>query len=336
MAIKPLLHNRATVDISEVFDLVRADLAEVEEELGRESRAAIEPVAAIASYLQGGGGKRLRPALHLLAARFCGYEGPSAVKLGAVLELIHAATLLHDDVIDQADIRRGRPSTNQRWGNSMTVLAGDWLYMQAFKIALAERNLRILDILIDLTQTMVEGELLQLTHLGRPDITEQEALDISRRKTACLFGVSMSLGALLGRRAEVDAERLAAYGLNTGMAFQIIDDLLDFTADPARLGKPIVNDLREGKITLPLVYAMQAGGVSVRRKVEGVLRDNGFTSVSPREIVALVQETGAVERTQAQARAFAEKALQYLEPFSESTYKRALESVPHFILHRDY
>lgn len=315
---------------------MREDLARVEEELARQSSSGLEPVAEIARYLQSGGGKRLRPALHLLAAKFCGYEGPSAVKLGAVLELIHAATLMHDDVIDSADTRRGRPSTNQRWGNSMTVLAGDWLYMQSFRIALAERNLRILDLLIDLTQAMVEGELLQLTRLGRADISEDEAIDVSRRKTARLFQVCMELGALLGQRPAAEVERLRAYGLNLGMAFQIIDDLLDFTADPERLGKPVVNDLREGKVTLPLVYALEAGGAAARRKVETVLQEKGFTSVAPEEIVALVRETGAVERTRARAERFVEEACRCLAPFADSRYKRALETLPQFVLQRDY
>jgi len=296
----------------------------------------LEPVAEIARYLQQGGGKRLRPALHLLAAKFCGYEGPSAVRLGAVLELIHAATLMHDDVIDSADTRRGRPSTNQRWGNSMTVLAGDWLYMQSFRIALAERNLEILDILIDLTQAMVEGELLQLAGLGRADVSEEEALDLSRRKTARLFQVCLELGALLGRVDAADRERLSRYGLNLGMAFQIVDDLLDFTADPERLGKPVVNDLREGKVTLPLVYALEAGGAPARAKVATVLREKGFVSVAPGEIVALVRAGGAVERARARAAAFAAEALRCLEPFPDSTYKRALEAVPRFVLTRDY
>lgn len=315
---------------------MREDLARVEEELARQSSSGLEPVAEIARYLQSGGGKRLRPALHLLAAKFCGYEGPSAVKLGAVLELIHAATLMHDDVIDSADTRRGRPSTNQRWGNSMTVLAGDWLYMQSFRIALAERNLRILELLIDLTQAMVEGELLQLTRLGRADISEDEAIDVSRRKTARLFQVCMELGALLGQRPAAEVERLRAYGLNLGMAFQIIDDLLDFTADPERLGKPVVNDLREGKVTLPLVYALEAGGAAARRKVETVLQEKGFTSVAPEEIVALVRETGAVERTRARAERFVEEACRCLAPFADSRYKRALETLPQFVLQRDY
>jgi len=320
---------------AEIFELVRADLDQVEEELGRHADSAIEPVALIARYLQQSGGKRVRPALHLLSARFCGSAGRSAVQLGAVLELIHTATLLHDDVIDAADTRRGQASTNRRWGNPMTVLAGDWLYMESFRIALAERNFRILDILIDLTQTMVEGELLQLTLLGKADLSESEALDISRRKTAGLFSVCLRLGAVLGGKTPEEEERLAAYGLNVGMAFQVIDDLLDFTATPERLGKPVVNDLREGKVTLPLVYALQ-DAPERRQKVEAVLEEKGFYSVPAAEIAALVRESGAVGRARARAVAFVAEALDALEPFPDSTYKRALESITRFVLHRDY
>lgn len=322
--------------MTEIFDLVRDDLAQVENELSRHSDSAIEPVAAIARYLQAGGGKRLRPALHLLGAKFCGYEGLSAVSLGAVLELIHTATLMHDDVIDGADTRRGRASTNRRWGNPMTVLAGDWLYMQAFRIALTERNLRILDILIGLTQTMVEGELMQLTQLGRADISEEQALEVSRRKTACLFAVCLQLGAVLGGKNSAEEEQLARYGLHVGMAFQIIDDLLDFIATHERLGKPVVNDLREGKVTLPLIYALEEASPEDRGKVETVLEEKGFASVTPGEIVALVRESGAVHRTRSRARDFVNEAYRALDSLPHSPYKRALEAVPQFVLTRDY
>lgn len=327
--------DKAQLDTAEIFDLIRADVGRVEEEFVRQAESGLEPVAEIARYLQAGGGKRLRPALHLLAAKFCGYEGASAVKLGTVLELIHTATLIHDDIIDGAATRRGQPSTNQRWGSPMSVLAGDWLYMQAFRIALAEHNFRILDILIGLTQTMVEGELLQLTHLGRIDVTEEEALDLAYRKTACLFSVSAQLGAVLGGKSRADEERLAAYGLNAGLAFQVIDDLLDFIASPEQLGKPVVSDLREGKVTLPLVYALEAAGADGRRKVETVLQEKGFQSLAPEVMVRLVQESGAMERTRARAAQLAVAAVRNLEPFPDSTYKRALEAVPAFIVNRD-
>jgi len=275
-----------------IFDLVRDDLALVEQEIAAQNTAAIEPVREISSYLREGGGKRLRPALLLLAAGAAGYRGPSAIRMGAVVEMIHSATLVHDDVIDGAQTRRGRPSTNARWGNHMSVLAGDWLYMQSFELALQERNFAILDILIGLTQNMVEGELLQLTRLGRIDLTEADATELAYRKTACLFSGCARLGAVLGGQPKQVEESLAEYGRNAGLAFQLVDDLLDFTASPEQLGKPVLSDLKEGKVTLPLIFAQQNGASSNgsapnaegRQLVAKVLEERGFVSVRPEQI----------------------------------------------------
>jgi octaprenyl-diphosphate synthase len=319
----------------EIFDLVRDDLARVEHELATESASALEPIAEIGSYLLGGGGKRLRPALLLLAAGYAGYEGRSAVRLGAVVELIHSATLIHDDVIDGAELRRGRPSANARWGNHMSVLAGDWLYMQAFEMALAERNFRVLDLLIELTQNMVEGELLQLTRIGRMDLSEQDALELATRKTACLFAGCARLGAVLGRQPEHSEVSLAEYGHYSGLAFQLVDDLLDFTASPAQLGKPVLSDLKEGKVTLPLIYAIECDGVTGRRLVGKVLEERGFASVRADQITALVLETGALDRARSLAREFVSRAKASLNGAGSSEYGRALLAVPDFILSRD-
>src|SRR6201988_4757154 len=249
----------AVQTVKEIFELVRDDRALGEREIAGQNAAAIEPVCEISSYLREGGGKRLRPALLLLAAGASGYRGPSAIRLGAGAELVHNATLIHDDVIDGANTRRGRPSANARWGNHMSVLAGAWLYMQSFEMALRERNFAILDILIDLTQSMVEGELLQLTRLGQIDLTETEATELAYRKTACLFSGCARLGAVLGRQPKHVEESLAEYGRNAGLAFQLVDDLLDFTASPEQLGKPVLSDLKEGKVTLPLIFSLQNG-----------------------------------------------------------------------------
>jgi octaprenyl-diphosphate synthase len=258
-------------------------------------------VAEISRYLLGGGGKRLRPALLLLSAGYAGYRGDSAIRLGAVVELIHSATLIHDDVIDGANTRRGRPSANSRWGNHRSVLAGDWLYMQSFQMALAERNFKILDVLIELTQNMVEGELLQLAKLGRMDLTEQDAVELAARKTACLFAGCARLGAVLGNLGDVGEQALADYGHFAGLAFQLVDDVLDFTASPEKLGKPVLSDLKEGKVTLPLIYALESDGATGKRLVQTVLEEKGFDSVRPEEITALVHESGALERSSNQS-----------------------------------
>ena len=324
----------------EIFELVRDDLALVEQEIAAQNSAAIQPVAEIASYLREGGGKRLRPALLLLAAGAAGYRGPSAIRMGAVVEMIHSATLVHDDVIDGAQTRRGRPSTNARWGNHMSVLGGDWLYMQSFELALRERNFAILDILIGLTQNMVEGELLQLTRLGRMDLTEADATELAFRKTACLFTGCARLGAVLGKQPKDIEEALAAYGRNAGLAFQLVDDLLDFTASPEELGKPVLSDLKEGKVTLPLIFALETEANSnghageARRLVAKVLEERGFVSVRPEQITRLVKETGALRRAASLARDYVKHAKAALEELPDSEYRRALLAVPDFILDR--
>jgi octaprenyl-diphosphate synthase len=329
-----------------IFDLVRDDLALVEQEIAAQNSAAIEPVAEIASYLREGGGKRLRPALLLLATGAAGYRGPSAVRMGAVVEMIHSATLVHDDVIDGAQTRRGRPSTNARWGNHMSVLAGDWLYMQSFAMALRERNFAILDILIGLTQNMVEGELLQLTRLGRMDLTETDATELAYRKTACLFSGCARLGAVLGKQPRNIEDALAEYGRNAGLAFQLVDDLLDFTASPEQLGKPVLSDLKEGKVTLPLIFALEAEALDADGKSNGhsrsegrqlvakVLEERGFLSVRPEQITKLVKETGALARASNLAREYVSRAKASLEELPETEYRRALLAVPDFILDR--
>jgi octaprenyl-diphosphate synthase len=319
----------------ELFELVREDLARVDEVISAEAQQAVEPAGEIGQYLLAGGGKRLRPALLLLAARFCGYRGDSAIRLGAVVEMIHSATLIHDDVIDGADTRRGRPSANSCWGNHMSVLAGDWLYMQSFRMALAERNFQILDILIELTQSMVEGELMQLTKLGRIDLTEQDAMDLSYRKTACLFSGCTQLGAVLAEQSSTGERAMVEYGRCAGLAFQLVDDLLDFTASPAKLGKPVLSDLKEGKVTLPLIYAMENGNDGARKLVATVLAEKGFHSVKPEQITDLVQASGALERARRLAHDLAARAKECINGFGDAEYRRALLAVPDFILDRE-
>jgi octaprenyl-diphosphate synthase len=324
-----------------IFDLVRDDLALVEQEIDAQNGGAIDPVVEITRYLREGGGKRMRPALLLLSSAACGYRGPGAVRLGAVVEMIHSATLVHDDVIDGANTRRGRPSANARWGNHMSVLAGDWLYMQSFEMALRERNFAILDILIDLTQNMVVGELLQLTRLGQIDLNEAEATELAYRKTACLFSGCARLGAVLGRQPAGVEEALAEYGRNAGLAFQLVDDLLDFTASLEKLGKPVLSDLKEGKVTLPLIFALQSAQASAnghgdgRHLVAKVLEERGFVSVRPQQITELVRDTGALDRASKLARQYVDRAKACLTELPDTEYRRALLAVPDFILERE-
>jgi octaprenyl-diphosphate synthase len=324
------------VTAREIFDLIQEELEQVEKKITAESVASVDAVTAIGQYLQSAGGKRLRPALLLLSAKMAGNGGPSAIQLGAVVELIHAATLVHDDVIDTAETRRGRPSTNVRWGNHTCVLAGDWMYMQAFQIALRERSFEMLDLLIGLTQIMVEGELLQLERIGRINVTEADCMELVDRKTACLFSVCARLGGLTGHSDPRTQERLGEYAWNLGMAFQLVDDVLDFTAREKTLGKPVGGDLREGKVTLPLVYALERATPDERALVETILRDRSYDNVPFKRILALLEKYQGIERVKEKAQSFTDKARQTIGEFPESPYQRALLAVTDLITERDH
>src|SRR5271169_3099073 len=287
----------------EIFDLVREDLERVEKAIDVESVASVETVTTIGRYLQQSGGKRLRPALLLLCARFAGGGGKTAIQLGAVVEMIHAATLVHDDVIDVARTRRGRPSTNVQWGNHTCVLAGDWLYMQAFQVAVRERNFHILDLLISLTQMMVEGELIQLDRIGRIDISEADCMEVADRKTACLFSACAKLGAVSAGADTAAEEKLGEFAWNLGMAFQLIDDMLDFVSRESTLGKPVGGDLREGKVTLPLVYALERATPGERSLVETILHTRNYEEVPFARILTLLEKYQGIERVKERAQA---------------------------------
>jgi octaprenyl-diphosphate synthase len=320
----------------EIFDLIQEDLEQVERKLTAESVASVDSVTAIGRYLQSSGGKRLRPALLILSCRLVGGGGPTSIHLGAVVELIHAATLVHDDVIDVAQTRRGRPSTNVKWGNHTCVLAGDWLYMQAFQIALRERNFQMLELLIGLTQMMVEGELLQLERIGQIDVSEADCMELVDRKTACLFSVCARLGALAANSGTQVQENLGEYAWNLGMAFQLVDDVLDFTAREKTLGKPVGGDLREGKVTLPLVYALERATPGERRLVETILQQRSYEEVPFSRILGLLEKYQGIERVRERAQTFTEKARAIIGGFPDSPYQRALLSVTELVTERDH
>ena len=324
----------ANLAAKEVFDLLRDDLLAIEQEFQRDAVSGVEVITEIGEYLREGGGKRIRPALLLLAAKLCGYEGRGAVRLGSVVEIVHTATLVHDDIIDEALTRRGRPSANTKWGNSKCVLAGDWLYMQAFRIALEEQNFRVLDLLIGLTQQMVEGELMQMERLGRI-ISQSEHLDLIYRKTACLFSVSMRLGAVLGHANDSDEDRLGKYGRNLGLAFQIVDDVLDLTASEDVLGKPVASDLREGKVTMAVIHALDRCTPGERKLIATVLDERCFASVSHRDVLAILERYGSVDYAMASANEHAEQARRAVGHFPDSEIKRALLWIPDFVVGRE-
>jgi octaprenyl-diphosphate synthase len=331
----------------EVFDLLRDDLAAIEQEFTRQSASEVEVITDIAQYLMAGGGKRIRPLLLLLSAKALGATSYSRIRLGAVVEMLHTATLVHDDIIDEADTRRGRPSSNTTWGNSKCVLAGDWLYMQAFNSALAERNFHVLDLLVSLTQQMVEGELLQMQKLGHL-INEEEYFDLIFRKTACLFKVSMQLGAAVADPTALQPttnnqqpatspfdQPMGEYGRNLGLAFQIVDDVLDLTAAEDILGKPVASDLREGKATLAVIHALERGTGADREAIRTVLADRSFDRVPHPAILEILSRHGSLAYAMDTAHAYAEAARQSIADLPDSDAKRALLWVPTFVTTRD-
>ena len=318
----------------EIFDLLRDDIVAIEEQFGHDTVSNVAAITEIGEYLRAGGGKRIRPALLLLSAKMLGYKGDGAVKLASVVEIIHTATLVHDDIIDEAQIRRGRPAANTQWGNSMCVLAGDWLYMQAFKIAVQERNFRILDVLVELTQQLVEGELLQMEKLGNL-ISLQEHLDLIYRKTACLFSVCMRVGGILGGATAPQEERLGQYGRDLGIAFQIVDDVLDLTASESVLGKPVASDLREGKATMSVIHALEHCTAAERRQIEIILHERAFNGVTHADILTILNRYGSLEFASTEASRYAECARNAICVFPDSEFKRALLWAPEFVVARE-
>src|ERR1700737_3546462 len=324
----------AAINGKEIFELLREDLAAIEREFGRDTVSGVEAITEIGEYLRGGGGKRMRAALLLLAAKLFDYQGRGAIRLGAVVEIIHTATLVHDDIIDEARTRRGRPAANTQWGNSKCVLAGDWLYMQAFKVAVQERNFRILDTLIELTQQMVEGELLQMEKLGKL-ISLDEYFDLIFRKTACLFSVCMRMGGILGGASPEQEESLACYGRDLGMAFQIVDDVLDLTASESVLGNPVATDLREGKVTMAVIHALERCTPEEREMIETVVDQRAFNGVTHSAILGILNRYGSLDYASKEAAHYAESARQAICIFPDSDIKRSLLWAPEFVVARE-
>jgi octaprenyl-diphosphate synthase len=321
--------------LREIVQLIEEDLLQVEDFFEEQVRSDIPLIAEVGRYIRDGGGKRIRPALVLLSCRLNGYRGERAVLLAAVVEFIHAATLLHDDIIDEAMVRRGRRSVNSRWGNDLTVLLGDFLYTKSMSMALSQDNLRILRLLSDVTLRMIEGEILEIERCADLEVTAEDHLEIIRRKTASLFSACLRIGAMLAEAGEKKERALSEYGMSLGICFQMVDDLLDLTADEKVLGKPVANDLREGKLTLPVILALQRSGKPALEQVRVVLEDRGFARVPAVEIARLVRESGALLEARRLAERYAEAARRELLLFERSPYREALAALPDFVMTRD-
>jgi octaprenyl-diphosphate synthase len=319
-----------------IFDLISPELMLVEQEFERQARSNIQVIAYIGEHLRRSGGKRVRPALTILSDYAVGGNGSneSAVRMATVMEFLHTATLVHDDVIDSAETRRNRPSINSEFGNQTAVLMGDWLYMSAFETSLAERSLPILDILTAVTRKMTEGELLQLTLLGRTDISEEQYFDVIARKTAYLFSACCEIGSLLGG-ADPNAQRmLRDYGMNLGIAFQLVDDVLDATSSEDVLGKPAGADLLEGKVSLPMIFLLQREP-RWRAEAQRVIAEGSYENVSRESLRRALEETGALGLAQERAIEYAEAARAALDGLNDSPYTSALSAIPAYIVERD-
>jgi octaprenyl-diphosphate synthase len=321
-------------DLLRLFEPIRADLLRVEAAYAEHLQSRVDLIPRIGRYIQSSGGKRVRPAVLLMASRLCGYSGERAIKHAAVVEFIHTATLVHDDIIDDAEVRRGRLAVHSQWGNDITVLLGDFLYIKSMSLALTENSLDLVRLLCDVTLRMIEGELYQLTKNGDIDITEDEHFDIIRRKTAYLFAGCAEIGGRLGTSTPDQWRALREYGFNLGIAFQLMDDLLDFTGDADALGKPVGGDLREGKVTLPIIRLL-AAEPAARPVIAQIAAERTASREQWADISRMLKQTGALDYAVTRADEHAHAARRQLAIFPASPEREALEALADFVLHRD-
>ena len=319
--------------LREVQALAAADMAAVDALIRGRLASDVLLINQIAEHIVAAGGKRLRPMLHLLAARAAGYTGRDHLQLAAVIEFIHTATLLHDDVVDESDLRRGRKTANALWGNAASVLVGDFLYSRSFQLMVELERLAVMKILADTTNAIAEGEVLQLLHVHNPDTDEAAYLRVVERKTAVLFAAATRLGAVLGDADPATEQALAEYGMALGYAFQIADDVLDYTADAEALGKNLGDDLAEGKATLPVIHAMRHADAGVRDRLRTAI-EQGDVAALP-EIVAAIRGCGSLAYSEQRARDYADAALAALAPLPDTPHVAALRALAVYAVQRD-
>jgi len=322
------------MDIQDVYNLVAADRQAVDELIKKRLHSEVVLINQIGHYIVNSGGKRMRPVLLLLTARAFGYQGSDHLELAAVVEFIHTATLLHDDVVDASDMRRGQETANSVWGNEASVLVGDFLYSRAFQMMVGVHNMRVMEILSEATNTIAEGEVKQLLNVHNADLDEAGYLDVIRSKTAKLFESSAQLGAVLTGRSEEEERAMAAYGMHLGTAFQLIDDALDYSASSEELGKNIGDDLAEGKPTLPLIHVINHGTPEQAALVREALEQGGRNRID--EIKLAIESAGAIAYTSRSAQTEADKAVAALSVLTDSPYKEALAALAGFAVQRSH
>jgi octaprenyl-diphosphate synthase len=318
--------------LEQIRELVTADFEAVDQVVKHRLHSKVALVDQVATYIIHSGGKRLRPLLVLLAARACGHQGAQHIDAAAIVEFIHTATLLHDDVVDGSSLRRGRRTANEVFGNPTSVLVGDFLYSRAFQMMVALDRMRVMQILADATNAIAEGEVMQLMNARDPDTTEARYIDVIHRKTARLFEAGAQIGAVLGGAPLIIEESLARYGKHIGTAFQLVDDTLDYEADEARLGKHLGDDLAEGKPTLPLIYALQQGNDKQRAMIRQAIENGGLDHLE--DITRAVASLGGLAYTARLAQCEADQALAALAPLPESVFKEGLSELARFAVAR--
>jgi len=326
--------NSRTLDLEAIRDQLGDDWAAVNLEIGRQLHSDVALVNSVSQYIINSGGKRLRPLLVLLAARACGYAGDQHIRAAAIIEFIHTATLLHDDVVDASDLRRGQNTANSVFGNEASVLVGDFLYSRSFQLMVEIGQMRIMDVLADATNTIAEGEVLQLMNCRNPDTTEQQYLDVIYRKTAKLFEAGVLIGSILANQTRAIDEAFVAYGRQLGTAFQLVDDALDYDADNEQLGKNIGDDLAEGKPTLPLINALGRCTPKQQVAIRTAIERGGRDGID--EITAAIRSSGAIAYTMQRARDAASQAIEALARVPDSVYKESLTQLAHFAVDRRY
>jgi len=322
------------IDFDRIRALTKAEAAAIDQLILRELSSDVVLINQIGKYIVNSGGKRLRPMLLLLAAKALNYSGDQHITLAAVIEFIHTATLLHDDVVDESDLRRGQESVNSVWGNAASVLVGDFLYSRAFEMMVRIDTMRVMEILSHTTTAIAEGEVLQLLNCNNPATTEEKYLDVISRKTAILFSTATQLGAVLVQAPKEIEESMALYGLHLGTAFQLIDDVLDYNADPEELGKNLGDDLAEGKPTLPLIYAMQNSSEQQAAVISKAIEEGDRDAFG--EVFKVVETTDAIAYTERRANEEAKKAMSALESLPTSEYKQAMLDLARFSVQRNY
>ncbi len=322
------------MQIQEVLALIKEDMHRVEDEFKKHLLSDVYLIRRVGEYILNSGGKRFRPLMVLLASRLCGYQGSLHIPLAVVVEFIHTATLLHDDVVDNATLRRGRSSANAIWGNGSSVLVGDYLLSKAFSITVAQGNLKILDILSDTTTRMAEGEVLQLIKHSDVNATEEEYLHVITNKTAVLFSACCRIPAVLAGLSEEKENSLATYGMSIGIAYQLMDDCLDYTSKAEDLGKSIGNDLKEGKVTLPLIKAYRDATDGERETIREAVEADDLDEETLGRVLSIIRKYGGIEYTLEFAKGYINRAKSCLEHFAPNTERAALSAVADYVIER--